>query len=138
MRKLTTFIVSAAFMFCGYFISINNHAFGIISSAKSARAAPMQVITPIKQYPRDLLLSHTNNVGTTMCRDTIHDTIPLEIRYDTIPIVKYKTKWKTKRVIVPDTVSRRVPVDTLYVSKPAIIIPVVKEEANDTTNLNAQ
>lgn len=135
MKKMTTIVCSIAFLVMGYLVSLNNNAFNIVSDYKTARAAP--VITPA-QLPRDLLLGHINNVGTTILRDTIHDTIPLEIQHDTVRVVKYKTKWRTKRVIVPDTITRQAPVDTLYVSKPAIIIPVVKEEAKDTTNLHAQ
>ena len=107
-------------------------------SGKTAQAATAPTYVGPVQLPYDLLLGHTNNVGTTIFRDTIHDTIPLEIRHDTVPIVKYKTKWRTKRVIVPDSITRQAPVDTLYVSKPALVIPVVKEEAKDTTNLDVQ
>lgn len=130
MKRMTSILCSIAFMVGGFLISLNNDAFKIISNAKTARAAPPMEI----QLPRDLLLGHTNNVGTKIFRDTIREIIPLEIRHDTVQVVKYKTKWRTKRVIVPDTVSRQAlkDIDTLYVSKPVIIAPVVKEEAKDT------
>lgn len=138
MKKITAIVCSIAFMLGGYFISLTNNAFKIVSDAKTAHAATAPSFVVPMQYPRDLLLGHNNNVGTTILRDTIHDTIPLEIRHDTVPIVKYKTKWRTKEVIVPDTISRQAPIDTLYVSKPVILMPAVKEEAVDSTNLNAQ
>ena len=140
MRRITTILCCIAFALGGYFISLSDNI--TPSGAKTARAAELP--TPvIMQYPKDLLLGHRNDV-TKVFRDTIRDTIPLEVHHDTITktVVKYKTKvkWREKKVFEPDTMPRQAPLDldTLYVSKPVIIAPAVKEEAADTTNLSVQ
>lgn len=86
------------------------------------------------QYPKDLLLGHTNNVGLTVVRDTVRDTIPLEICCVGSTKTVYKTKWRTKKVFVPDTVERKAPidVDTIRISKPTIIMP---ETITDSVSL---
>lgn len=129
MNKLiSTTVCCLCFAIGGFLIAATNGAF---SYNKTAKAAPI-----IMQYPKDLLLGHTNNVGLKIWRDTIRDTVPLEIRYDTITKVKYKykTKWRIKKLTNPDTVASRVKndIDTLYVSKPVLVIPAVKEEAVDS------
>lgn len=131
MRRLTSLICSIAFCIAGICLAVTNGTLTAKyhNTANAAEIQPTNAV--IMQYPKDLLLSHTNDVR----RDTIHDTIPLEIHHDTVHIVKYKTKWKTKKTFVPDTIASQAHVDTLYVSKPVIVIPVVKEEAKDSTIL---
>lgn len=132
-------ICSIVFLISGFLISLNNRVLNFNSSAKTAYAAPAPTEL---QIPKDFLLSHTNNVGLTVVHDTIRDTIPLEVRHDTATIVKYKyrTKWRIKKVFNPDPAPSRAlnDIDTLYVSKPSIVIPAVKAEAVDTTSLNVQ
>ena len=95
---------------------------------KTAQAASQPVIM---QYPKDLLLGHTNNIGPTILRDTVHDTIPLEICCVGSTKTVYKTKWRTKKVFVPDTICNHAPamVDTIRVSKPVIIVPETKTDS---------
>lgn len=135
-KTITTIICCIAFAVGGYFISSSNVE--DIHYAKTATAAEMPQV--IMQYPKDLLLGHTNNTGLLTVRDTIRDTVPLEIRHDTVTVVKYKVKWRKRKSINPDRIAQQAKqdIDTLYVSKPVIVIPTVKEEAGDTTNLNVQ
>lgn len=132
MKRLTTIICMITFALAGYFISLNNDAFSIMSNAKSIHAAETPQI--VMQYPKDLLLGHKNNVGLTIVRDTVRDTIPLEVRYDTVTVVKHKTKikWRTKEVFVPDTIASQAQhdIDTLYVSKPVLVVPAAKEQTD--------
>ena len=147
-KKITTIICCVAFTIGGYFISTMNDANLTISNAKTATAAPLPLA--VIQYPKDLLLGHTNNVGLITVRDTIRDTIPLEIRRDTI--VKWKTKTKyvrdtcfieaptdtvcdSSRILnVIDTVPKIQPIDTVYVTKPTLVIPIL--ESNDSTTVS--
>lgn len=117
-------------MIGGYFIAATNNALDVLNDAKSIRAATVPTIVPT-QLPKDLFLKHTNDVGLTLHPDTIRDTIPLEIRHDTIHVVKYKTRWKKKEVL-PDTIlaeskpdtTKSVPLDTIRISRPTLIIPL--------------
>ena len=121
-KKLTTIICCIAFAIGGYYISSTNNA--NILNAKAVYAANTPVVM---QYPKDLLLGHRNDVGLKVVRDTIRDTIPLEVRHDTVTTVKYKTKikWRTRNHI-PDTIASQAKkdVDTLYISKPTLVVPV--------------
>lgn len=153
-KKITTIICCIAFTIGGYFISSMNNANLTINNAKTATAAPLP--QAVIQYPKDLLLGHTNDVGLITVRDTIRDTIPLEIRHDTITKTKYVTKWKTKieyvrdtcfieqpmdtlcdsshMCNVVDTVPKIQPIDTVYVTKPTLVIPIL--ESNDSTTVS--
>lgn len=133
MKKMTSIICSITFMISGYLIATTNNAFGVLNDAKSIHAAEAPMVH--MQMPKDLFLTHTNNVGPTMYPDTIHDTIPLEVRHDTI--VKYKTKWKTKVEIKPDTTPSQPKIDTVYISNPTIVIPI-KEEVNQVDSLQTK
>ena len=121
-KKLTTIICCIAFVIGGFMISSTNNA--NLSNAKAAYAATAPVVM---QYPTDLLLGHRNDVGLGFIRDTVHDTIPLEVRYDTVTTVRYKTriKWRTRNPN-PDTIAAQAKndVDTLYISKPTLVVPV--------------
>lgn len=138
-KTITTIICCVAFAVGGYFISTSNYDIEYAKTATAAETPPV-----IMQYPKDLLLGHTNNTGLITVHDTIRDTVPLEVRHDTVTVVRYKTKYKTRwrkrKEHVPDTcpAEAKMDIDTLYVSKPSIIVPVVKEEAKDTTNLSVQ
>lgn len=122
MKRLITYSSCIAFAIGGFFISVANNS-PLYTKTAYAAQAPV-----IMQYPKDLLLDHTNNVGLKVVRDTIHDTIPLKVLRDTITVTKYKTKWKVKTEFIPDTISSRASpeVDTIYVSKPVLIIPIEK------------
>lgn len=119
MKKITTIICCICFAIGGFTIAATKHA---ALYNKTAVAATPQVIM---QYPKDLLLGHKNNVGLTVVHDTIRDTIPLELCCVGSTRTVYRTKWKTKKVIVPDTIERQAPidVDTIRLSKPTIIVP---------------
>lgn len=120
MKKITTIICCICFAIGGFTIAATKHAALYNKTAVAATPTPV-----IMQYPKDLLLGHKNNVGLTVVRDTIHDTIPLEICCVGSTKTVYKTKWRTKKVIVPDTIERQAPidVDTIRISKPVILMP---------------
>ena len=127
MKKFATIACCICFALGGYFISTANDA--TLPYTKTAQAA-----TPVvMQFPVDLLKGHTNNVGLIEVHDTIHDTVPLSIQHDTTTVVRYKTKikWRTKVVkqIQPDSVAQRArpDLDTLYLSKPTLVIPESKD-----------
>lgn len=106
-------------------IAATNDAFSYNKTAKAAN-------TPvIMQYPKDLLLGHTNNVGLTVVHDTLRDTIPLEICCVGSTKTVYKTKWRTKKVFVPDTIANKakMDVDTIHISKPTIVMPVTNSDS---------
>ena len=125
MKKITTIICCICFAIGGFTIAATKHA---ALYNKTAVAATPQVVM---QYPKDLLLGHKNNVGLTVVRDTVHDTIPLEICCVGSTKTVYKTKWRTKKVIVPDTIERQAPidVDTIRISKPVILMPEAKTDS---------
>lgn len=125
--KNLTIICCICFAIGGFCIASTQDAF---TYNKTAQAA--EPLTPvIMQYPKDLLLGHTNNVGLTVVHDSVHDTIPLEICCVGSTRTVYKTKWKTKTVFVPDTMNHKAPidVDTIRVSKPTIVIPETKADS---------
>lgn len=122
MKRFTTVMCCLAFALGGFFISRANNQ-------RTVKAAPI-----ILQYPKDLAMGHKNNVGLTILHDTIRDTIPLEICCVASTDTVYKTKWRTKKIYVPETISSQVKqeFDTIYISKPVVIIPAVKEETVDS------
>ena len=131
MKRNLTIICCICFALGGFSIAATKGAF---TYNKTAQAA----ITPtpvIMQYPKDLLLGHTNNVGLTVVRDTVRDTIPLEICCvgSTRTVYRTKIKWKERKDIVPDTIERQAPidVDTIRISKPVLIVP---ETASDSVS----
>ena len=130
MKKITTIICCICFAIGGFTIAATKHA-ALYNKTAVAATGPSPVIM---QYPKDLLLGHKNNVGLTIVRDTVRDTIPLEICCVGSTKTVYKTKWRTKKVFVPDTVERQAPidVDTIRVSKPVIIVP---ETTTDSVSL---
>lgn len=130
MKKITTIICCICFAIGGFTIAATKHA-ALYNKTAVAATMPSPVVM---QYPKDLLLGHTNNVGLTVVRDTVRDTIPLEICCVSSTKTVYKTKWRTKKVFVPDTVERQAPidVDTIRVSKPVIIVP---ETTTDSVSL---
>ena len=125
MKKITTIICFICFAIGGFTIAATKHA---ALYNKTAVAATPQVVM---QYPKDLLLGHKNNVGLTTVHDTIRDTVPLEICCVGSTKTVYKTKWRTKKVIVPDTIERQAPidVDTIRISKPVILMPEAKTDS---------
>lgn len=130
MKKITTIICCICFAIGGFTIAATKHA-ALYNKTAVAATIPSPVVM---QYPKDLLLGHTNNVGLTVVRDTVRDTIPLEICCVSSTKTVYKTKWRTKKVFVPDTIERQAPidVDTIRVSKPVIIVP---ETTTDSVSL---
>lgn len=130
MKKITTIICCICFAIGGFTIAATKHA-ALYNKTAVAATMPSPVVM---QYPKDLLLGHTNNVGLTVVRDTVRDTIPLEICCVSSTKTVYKTKWRTKKVFVPDTIERQAPidVDTIRVSKPVIIVP---ETTTDSVSL---
>lgn len=125
MKRYSTIICCICFAIGGFLIAATN---GVFSYNKTAKAANTPVIM---QYPKDLWLGHTNNVGLTAGRDTIHDTVPLEICCIHSRKTVYKTKWRTKKVFVPDTVGQQAPinVDTMHVSRPTLVIPITETDS---------
>lgn len=130
MKKITTVICCICFAIGGFTIAATKHA-ALYNKTAVAATVPSPVIM---QYPKDLLLGHKNNVGLTIVRDTVRDTIPLEICCVGSTKTVYKTKWRTKKVFVPDTIERQAPidVDTIRISKPVIIVP---ETTTDSVSL---
>ena len=125
MKKNLTIICCICFAIAGFCIASTQDAFQYNKTAQAA-VTP----TPVTmQFPKDLLLGHTNNVGLTVVHDSVHDTIPLEICCvgSTRTVYKTKIKWKERKVIVPDTIERQAPidVDTIRLSKPTIVVPAV-------------
>lgn len=127
MKRITTIICCICFAIGGFTIAATKH----VALYNKTVAAATPVTPVIMQYPKDLLLGHTNNVGLTVVHDTIRDTIPLEICCVGSTKTVYKTKWKTKKVFVPDTIGRQAPidVDTIRVSKPVLIMPEAKADS---------
>lgn len=121
--KTSTIICCISFAIGGFAIAATKTA---LSYNKTATAAPI-----IKQYPKDLLLGHKNDVGLTVVRDTVRDTIPLEICCVGSTKTVYKTKWRTKKVFVPDTTANKakMDVDTIHISKPTIVMPVTTTDS---------
>lgn len=123
--KISTIICCICFAIGGFCIAATQ---GALTYNKTATAAPV-----IMQYPKDLLLGHKDNVGLTVVHDTLRDTIPLEIccvsSRDTV--YKTKTRWRTKKVFVPDTTctKARPDLDTIHVSKPVIVIPATNTDS---------
>lgn len=130
MKKITTIICCICFAIGGFTIAATKHA-ALYNKTAVAATVPSPVIM---QYPKDLLLGRKNNVGLTIVRDTVRDTIPLEICCVSSTKTVYKTKWRTKKVFVPDTIERQAPidVDTIRISKPVIIVP---ETTTDSVSL---
>lgn len=130
MKKITTIICCICFAIGGFTIAATKHA-ALYKKTAVAATVPSPVIM---QYQKDLLLGHKNDVGLTIIRDTIRDTIPLEICCVGSTKTVYKTKWRTKKVFVPDTIERQAPidVDTIRISKPVIIVP---ETTTDSVSL---
>lgn len=130
MKKITTIICCICFAIGGFTIAATKHA-ALYNKTAVAATVPSPVIM---QYPKDLLLGNKNNVGLTIVRDTVRDTIPLEICCVGSTKTVYKTKWRTKKVFVPDTIERQAPidVDTIRISKPVIIVP---ETTTDSVSL---
>lgn len=125
MKKITTIICCICFAIGGFTIAATKH---VALYNKTAVAATPQVIM---QYPKDLLLGHKNNVGLMVVHDTIRDTIPLELCCVGSTRTVYRTKWRTKKVVVPDTIERQAPidVDTIRLSKPTIIVPATTTDS---------
>lgn len=124
MKHAVTIICSICLFISGILLSINNEA---LMSYKTARAAPpVYSFVDKSQLPLDLQLGSTN--APTIVRDTIHDTIPLEVA--TVSTVRYRTR--TKLIIQKDTVNHKT--DTLYVPVMQVNVPLRKEELNDTTH----
>lgn len=130
MKKITTIICCICFAIGGFTIAATKHA-ALYNKTAVAATVPSPVIM---QYQKDLLLGHKNDVGLTIIRDTVRDTIPLEICCVGSTKTVYKTKWRTKKVFVPDTIERQAPidVDTIRISKPVIIVP---ETTTDSVSL---
>lgn len=130
-KKTTTIICCICFALGGFAIAATKHADLYNKTAVAATPQPV-----VFQYPKDLLLGHTNNVGLTTVHDTIRDTVPLEICCvgSTRTVYKTKIKWKERKDIVPDTICRqaKIDVDTIRISKPTIVIP---ETVSDSVSL---
>lgn len=131
MKKFNTMLCSIAFMIAGIALAItvtSSHGTGY----KTMNAATIDHLNPA-DLPRDFLLGHDNLLepDTVHIYDTVYQTV-----HDTVHIVKkFKKPWAPKKkVFEPDSLPRK-PLDTLYVSKPVIVIPVVKEEAIDTVTI---
>lgn len=127
--KNGTIICCICFAIGGFCIASTQDAF---TYNKTAQAASTPT-TVTMQYPKDLLLGHTNNVGLTTVHDTIRDTVPLEICCvgSTRTVYKTKIRWRNRKDIVPDTIERQAPidVDTIRVSKPVLIMPETKSDS---------
>lgn len=132
MKQKVSIICSVAFLISGFLVSLNNDALMSLHPAANA-ASP-----PVIQIPKDLLLGHTNNTNYHVFRDTVRDTIPLVRDTVKVTVTKWRTRYKVKEAVEADSIAPQAPVDTLYVSKPVLIIPTVKEEAVDTTSLAVQ
>lgn len=124
MKKFATIACCICFALGGYFISTANNV--TLPYTKTAQAAQPQP-TVVMQYPVDLLKGHTNNVGLIEVHDTIHDTVPLKTICDTVTVVKYKTRWRVRKIreFAPDTICSkpRNDLDTIYISKPTLVVP---------------
>lgn len=125
MRKIVTVACSFAFLLSGILLSTMHP---VSDGYKDINAAPLPTINYINpnQLPLDLQLDLANKQQKTE-KDTVYIT-----KKDTVTVVKKKYIRVTKKEIVRDTVSNNAIKDTLYVSKPCVIIPVVKEEATDS------
>lgn len=123
MKRLTTIICSLAFMVAGIFIMYN----GKTASHKQLHAAtPPPVATPL---PLDLQLDIAKrfNKGPEVIRDTI--TV---VHHDTVPVVKYKVKYRApKKSVEPDTLPTQIH-DTLYVPSLKVKMQMGEKELMDT------
>lgn len=128
MKKYSTIICCICFVIAGFTIASTKNALSYNKTATAAEPTPV-----FMQYPKDLLLGHTNNVGLTVVHDTIRDTIPLEVCCvgTTKTVYKTKTKVVIKKEFVPDTISHqaKMDVDTIHVSKPVLVMPVANSDS---------
>jgi len=114
-------------MLAGIFIASNTYEH--TGGYKDLHAEPVVQNPLISQLPLDIQLDMLKN--SNKVREEIHDTITI-VHHDTVPVVKYKYKYrKPKKSVEPDTMPSQLP-DTLYVPELNIKVKMGEKELMDT------
>ena len=110
------------FLLAGYFVASKvPHEQNTMYAA--SRTPPVTTIG-VESLPLDLRLDLNK-------QDTVRDTVTI-VHHDTVHVVKYKTKRRTKkRLVEPDTLPAQKK-DTLYVPSLKIKMQMGKKELMDT------